>query len=78
MMIQQVQRQEVGTESTITEAEAKQYLRAASGGVHGSRVNYAAGDQVDVPVTKGRNGDAGSTSRRTMRRKRKLTMACTG
>ena len=44
MIIEQVQRQEVGTKLTITEAEAKQVLRAASGGVHGSGVDHAPRD----------------------------------
>ena len=42
-MIEQVQRQEVGSKLTITEAEARSTTRS-TGGIHRSRVDHAARD----------------------------------
>ena len=44
MLIEQVQRQEVGSKLNITEEEARQYLRAASRRVHRVVVDHAARD----------------------------------
>jgi parvulin-like peptidyl-prolyl isomerase len=59
MMIEQVQRQEVGSKLTITEAEAHQYYD-----LHPDQFTDPASItlreiQIEVPVTKGRQGGAG-------------------
>ncbi len=59
MIIEQVQRQEVGTKLTITEAEAKQYYEQHPEAFTDPASITLREIQVDVPVTKGRNGDAG-------------------
>ena len=54
MLIEQVQRQEVGSKLTITEAEARSLLRAASEGFTEPASITLREILVDVPTTEGR------------------------
>jgi peptidyl-prolyl cis-trans isomerase SurA len=59
MLIEQVQRQEVGSKLQITEAEAHQYYDQHPEGFTDPASITLREIQVDVPVTKGARGDAG-------------------